>query len=330
MSGDTQDIINSIEGLREDFESFKKNFDISNSTPPSINERPYDMLNLPSQGKFYGGKESLLIRPLTFFEENILTSEFLVESGRAINIVLKNLIVDDDIDIDKLLPGDVQAITMFLRSQSYGDSLDMTMTCGHCNKEAEERFAISGFKMKEVKYHPNENDEFEISLPKSKVELKLRLLTFKEQFLLDKKNNSYRERLREMVVEANTSRDKKVIKKILNSLNLIESRKLRKILEDVNPGADTKLKYTCGYCGNGNEMSLGSTSLFIHFPYSHRNNALEEIFLLSHYGKAITWEDASKMSVTNRRWALNRLNEEIQKKNDAQKKENAKAKSNSR
>jgi hypothetical protein len=335
MSGstvDTREIIDGIDGLREEFEKFRSQIDLNpkdTSIPPSVYERPYDILYIPSKGKFYGGKDYLLIRPLTYFEENILTSEFLVQSGKGIDIVLKNLIVDD-IDVEKLLPGDVQAITMFLRSQSYGDTLEMDMECGNCGAKSKEEFAISSFKMKEPKHSPNENGEFLISLPKSKMEIKLKLLTFKEEFQLDMDKKSYREKLKRMIVEVNGVTDRDKIDMAFKKMDMLESRKLRKFVEENTPGADANLRYTCGSCGEENELNIGNTSLFIHFPYSHRQNVLEEIFLISYYGKGITWDTACKMSVTERRWAINRINEEIKKKNEAERREYNKQKASSR
>jgi hypothetical protein len=334
MTGETQihEIINSIDGLKAEFENFKqeiKKLYKDPSVPPSVYERPPDMIYIPSRGKFYGGKEYLLIRPLTYFEENILTSEFLVESGQGILMVLKNLIVDD-IDVETLLPGDVQAITMFLRSQSYGDILEMDMECGHCKAQSKEEFRISSFKMKEPEYNPDENGEFFLHLPKSKMDIKLRLLSFKEQYSLDREQKPYREKLKKMIVEINGIRDREKIEMLFKKINIIESRKLRAFIEENTPGADAKIRYQCGSCGEMNELNLGNTSLFIHFPYSHRQNVLEELFLISYYGKGTTWQDATKMSVTERRWALNRINEEIKKKNEAERREYNKQKSASR
>jgi hypothetical protein len=57
---------------------------------------------------------------------------------------------------------------------------------------------------------------------------------------------------------------------------------------------------------------------------------LEEIFLLTYYGKSITIEDAKQMPVTERRWFINRISEELEKQREYEKKEMSKARSSSK
>jgi hypothetical protein len=52
--------------------------------------------------------------------------------------------------------------------------------------------------------------------------------------------------------------------------------------------------------------------------------------LLTYYGKSITIEDAKRMPVTERRWFINRISEEIEKQREYERKEMAKAKSSSK
>ena len=80
-------------------------------------ERPFEMLFIPSRGLFYPSKENyLLLNQLTYIEENLLTSEFLVESGKAMEFVLRNILVEQNVEPEDLLTGDVEAIGLFLRS----------------------------------------------------------------------------------------------------------------------------------------------------------------------------------------------------------------------
>jgi hypothetical protein len=51
---------------------------------------------------------------------------------------------------------------------------------------------------------------------------------------------------------------------------------------------------------------------------------------LTYYGKSITIEDAKQMPVTERRWFINRISEELEKQRDYEKKEMSKARSSSK
>jgi hypothetical protein len=68
---------------------------------------PFDLVAFPSMGLFYENKKSfVLVKYLTGIEENILTSPMLNEYDLAMDMALKSLILDDDINVDDLLVGD--------------------------------------------------------------------------------------------------------------------------------------------------------------------------------------------------------------------------------
>jgi len=83
------------------------------------NYRPYSMVNVPSQGLYYPENKSFFyVRYLSYEEEYILTDQTIMENGDGLRKVLEAVIIDD-FDINKLVPGDVQAISMFLRSTAF-------------------------------------------------------------------------------------------------------------------------------------------------------------------------------------------------------------------
>ena len=67
---------------------------------------PTEFVSLPSRGKFYAeshplhNKESVEIRYMTAKEEDILTSRSLIKEGVVIDRLLKNLLVDKDLNLD--------------------------------------------------------------------------------------------------------------------------------------------------------------------------------------------------------------------------------------
>ena len=68
------------------------------NTEPTF-EIPYDVIELPSQGKLYlGNKSTVKVEYLTATDENILTSPNLLQSGKVLDILLKSKVKDDDLE----------------------------------------------------------------------------------------------------------------------------------------------------------------------------------------------------------------------------------------
>ena len=84
-------------------------------------EAPYDIVELPSKGQCYKEKFSRVpVGYLTAYDENFITSPNLYKDGLIIDYLLKHKVMNKDIDIEELISGDVDAITLFLRVTSYG------------------------------------------------------------------------------------------------------------------------------------------------------------------------------------------------------------------
>jgi len=113
-----------------------------------IVSRSFDLINLPSEGKFYeNNKSSLRIRYLSGIEERVLSSYFLSESGEALFIVLNNLIIDE-FDIKKLVLSDLQGIMIFLYATAFGDEIKLSVKCPHCGYEEEAAVRLSSLNFK--------------------------------------------------------------------------------------------------------------------------------------------------------------------------------------
>jgi len=81
----------------------------------------YDIISLPSKGQCYVNKlERVPVGYLTAYDENFITSPNLYRDGLIIDFLLKHKIKNNNINIDELVSGDVDAIVLFLRATSYG------------------------------------------------------------------------------------------------------------------------------------------------------------------------------------------------------------------
>lgn len=327
MEENNYSILEELSNLKKEFEEFKKEFrNFSELTLKEANrkntERPFGMLQLPSKGLFYKNKNKfLLIGYLTYFEENILTSEMMHEADIAMPIILEKVIASNDFDIKEILSCDVQAISMYLRAYAYGNSIEIDVECPHCNKKDKHTLMISNFKSKDIDLIPNEDGELEISSQKFGRQMKIKPKTYFDDMHF--KQGSEKKQVDEMcyhLTEFEGERDKLKIKRILSGLKIMESRDIKKTILDNLPGIDASMIYTCEFCEKDTTISFGDNGAdFLKLPSSFINNVLEELFLLSHYGTSTSIDDVKKMTVGERRWFVNRLSEELTKKNEAEK-----------
>jgi len=314
-----------LSNLKKEFAEFKEEFKkISElnlrEANRKISERPFGMLYLPSKGLFYKNKNNyLLIGYLTYFEESILTSEMMQESNIAMPIILEKVIMNNDFDIKEILACDVQAISMFLRAFAYGDSIEVELECPHCNKKDSHKIRISSFKSKDLEIEPNSEGEFELITPIYNKHIKVKPKTYFEELTHNKKGKKNIDDMCFYLSEFEGERDKRKIKQKLLELKLLESRDVRKTIFENLPGIDTTVSCECMFCDKEIKVNFGSNGAdFLKLPASLINGILEEIFLLTHYGENITVNDAKKLPVSERRWLINRLSEELEKKKKAE------------
>ena len=142
----------------------------------------YDVISLPSNGECYESKIGRVpVSYLTAYDENIITSPNLYRDGLVIDYLLKNKIVNKDINVEDLVSGDVDAIVLFLRATSYGVEFPVSVQDPETGEDIETTVDLSKIKTKEFKLKGDENGHFSYTLPKSGVEVKFKYLTRREE-----------------------------------------------------------------------------------------------------------------------------------------------------
>jgi sarcosine oxidase delta subunit len=298
-------------------------------------EIPFDVLNLPSQGIFYhDGRSALTVRYMTAREESILTSPSLLESGKAMDIVLESVIMDKGVDINKLMAVDKNAIFIFLRSTAYGDKFQVSINCPSCGKSGETHFLLSELGIKEATEKPEDDGCYEFELPKMKlnsnpIKIKFKPMTVEVEKKMFEELQATSENSKKVIKNVtakyvaqfhsiNGNTDEKFIRKISEKMLIYDSNALQKYMESVEPGIDEKVNLKCPHCTSEFTENFSVGSEILKLPAQHRKNVNEEIFLLHYYGKSITRGDAYRMAVTDRRWTIERISEEIERKNKAE------------
>ena len=155
-----------------------------NNVDPSLQ---YDIIPLPSNGQVYKNKiERVPVAYLTAYDENIITSPNLYRDGLVIDLLLKNKIVNNAINPDDLVSGDADAITLFLRSTSYGPEFPITVNDPETGEQFDTTVDLTKLKYKEFNLVSDENGHFDFTTPLKKDQIKFRYLNRKQEKLLQK------------------------------------------------------------------------------------------------------------------------------------------------
>ncbi len=214
-------------------------------------EVPFDVLPLPSKGLLYPGKsDSIKVEYMTASDENVLTSPNLIKSGKVLDILIERKVKDSPIPLKDMLIGDRNAIMIWLRATGYGEMYPIKLTDPVTADEFEYEVDLNTLKTKPIGAQPNENNEFSFSMPKSKSEIKFKMLTVGDETEIITKNekrskltkspvtNLLTSRLEKQITEINGNRDPNYISKYVQVLPAYDSLAFRKYVDSIEPGID--------------------------------------------------------------------------------------------
>jgi hypothetical protein len=217
---------------------------------------PTETVELPSKGLLYPESSPLSsgtieMKYMTAKEEDILTNTNYIKQGTAINKLLKSLIVNKNVDFSELLIGDKNAIMVAARILSYGkdyvikyNSEDVTIDLAELK---EKEVDLSKLKDKQ--------NEFQFNLPKSGNSVTFKLLTQKDEDLIEREIKGLQKinksaqpdvttRLKHMITSVNGSSEQKSIREFVDNYLLAQdARALRKEYIKVNPDVNLVFNY---------------------------------------------------------------------------------------
>tara|TARA_R110000803_G_scaffold74903_2_gene139011 strand:+ start:8991 stop:10103 length:1113 start_codon:yes stop_codon:yes gene_type:complete len=230
---------------------------IESISQPQMNQ-PYDIIPLPSGGKVYPGrKPSVKVAYLTTADENILTSPNLVESGQFLEILINRKLLEPGLRYRDLIPGDRNAIMIWLRATGYGEKYPVLMTDTD-GTEFESEVNLSELKTISLNLDPDSDGLYSFELPLSKHIIRFKLLTVGDiedlESIVDelKKGVINEEQtliLEKQIVSVDNSTDKTFIKNFVNSMRVLDAQKLRDYISTIN--CDVDLTITVGTPGGG-------------------------------------------------------------------------------
>ena len=225
------------------------------------NNFPTEVVDLPSGGKLYP-KDSPLsdgkieIKYMTAKEEDILTSQNLIQKGVVIDKLLESLIVTEGIIFDELINGDKDAIMIAARILAYGPDYTVTIPHPETGAEFEYTFNLTECPFKKIPDSVTSN-EFEFELPLSKTKIKYKILTGKDEKQIAAELKAYEKiqsdvspelttRLKNQIVSVNDSEDKSTISGFVENMLSRDSLALRQEMIKNSPGVDLKQQIELG------------------------------------------------------------------------------------
>ena len=242
---------------------------------------PTEIVDLPSKGLLYP-KDSPLssgqieLKYMTTKEEDILTSQNLIQKGVVIDKLLQSVIVTP-IDYNELYNGDKNAIMIATRVLGYGADYEVGLTCPHCGEKTETTIDLLKLSEREPldwKLFNNMN-EFQFTLPFSKRVLTFKLLQHKDEKKIDEelrfikkinRSESKAElttRLKHMIISIDGDSDQKVIREFVdNEMISKDSFEFRKYIKEISPDVDMTYPYVCENCGHENIVTVPMTVQF--------------------------------------------------------------------
>jgi hypothetical protein len=227
--------------------------DIELLSEPQMNQ-PYDIIPLPSEGKLYPNKKGKVkVAFLTTADENILTSPNLLNSGDFLEILINRKLLEPGLRYKDLLPGDRDAIMIFLRSTGYGEIYPVTILDEN-NKPFDTEIDLSQLKIKKLNVESDSEGLFSYQLPITKSIVKFKLLTVGEESELEKMiefieqenkliNMTATITLENQIVEIDGNRDRNFIRDFVENLRLMDGKKLREYISSIECGVDTKVQF---------------------------------------------------------------------------------------
>ena len=213
----------------------------------------FDTIPLPSRGECYNNKLSKVpVSYLTAYDENIIASPNLYRDGTFIDYLLKAKILNPAIDPDDLLPGDRDAIILWLRRTGYGDDFPVSVTDNETGKEFSTVIDLSKINYKEFTLVGDENGWFGYTLPVSKDEVKFKYLTFGELQELnemeEKENLSIKQKELKLMSNKLASFKKNDLSKVINKQFIKRVDDAIKTIDEwydlIDPDVDTQISHT--------------------------------------------------------------------------------------
>jgi hypothetical protein len=253
LAEDVVEVVYSEANKKADEKVNKLKASILEISQPRFND-PFDIIPLPSEGKVYKNKNGRVkVAFLTTSDENVLTSPNLVESDDFLEILINRKLLETDLRYEDLLPGDRDAIMIWLRATGYGEMYPVTIL-DEKGEQFETEVNLEKLPIINLTVNPDEDGLFPFTLPKSMSVVRFKLLTIKDIRELESSvtNNKTGDEivntdgsaiLEAHIVEIDGNKDRTFIHDFVERMRVLDGKKLKEYIESISCGVDTKLTF---------------------------------------------------------------------------------------
>jgi hypothetical protein len=217
----------------------------------------YDIVKLPSGGLHYtNGISEVNVEYMTSKDEDLLTTQSLIENGTVLDILLKRKIKTPGINIDDLLPGDRDAIILFLRTSSYGVNYTVQVSDPRTGKPFKSVVDLTKLEYKKITEKPDTFGMYSVFIPMRKKTVTFRFMSTSEENRLLLKANAIQEayslefsdfqtmKLKSHIMGIDGKTDRSYIDRFVDAMPALDALTIRKKLIDVSPGVDMRYEFT--------------------------------------------------------------------------------------
>jgi len=225
---------------------------------------PTEVLSLPSNGLLYSEDSPLRsgnidVKYMTAKEEDILTSNNLIEQGVVITKLLESVIADSKVKLNDMLIGDKNALMIGTRILGYGADYNIMLTDPDTRERVEHTINLSKLKNKSINESLFENGNlFSFELPNSKRVVEFKLLTHGDEGKISEILKDYKKveeltgvsqeittRLKYQIQSIDGNKEQKDIDNFVdNEFLALDARAYRKYVSELTPDIDLTFEYT--------------------------------------------------------------------------------------
>ena len=217
------------------------------------NKFPSEVIDLPSEGKLYTEDSPLRegkleIKYMTAKEEDILTSQNLIKKGIVIEKLLDSLILTKGVKSEDLVIGDKNAVMVAARILAYGPEYTCEVTNPNTGEKLTHTFNIADCPFIKLPKDIDGNN-FDFELPVSKQKITFKLLTGKDERMIDVELDKIRKlgvevipelttRLRYLITSVDGNDEQSTINSFVENMLSKDSLSLRQEITKVTPDID--------------------------------------------------------------------------------------------
>lgn len=236
---------------------------------------PAEPIDLPSKGWFYSETSPLSsgrvdIKYMTTEEENIITSQNLIDKGLVFDRLLQSLIINKKIKYNDLLIGDRNGLMVAARVLGYGKDYPVPYTCPNCEYREDVVVDLIKLESKTLEFTEEQKGKnlFTFELPISKRTLEFQLLTVGDEASIDadvealkKINNngvdySLSVGMKKSIISIDGNPKREFVNVEIDRMLVQDSKAFREHAKSLTPDLNMSIEHVCPMCADRRRLRV--------------------------------------------------------------------------